>query len=460
MLINTADQYPRNIILVVADSLRYDSVYKNNEINLPYIEANATQFHQARSGGCWTLPATASMFTGLMPHEHGATSQTRNIRKDIPTLAEQLKLKGYATHQITANIATTEVFGLERGFDHVSKIWQQVAVRYNIMQKILALMGKPRLRKIIISGDDVMNRLTEDLEASKVWLQYTHQNVLDQARQLIADNEQANKRSFIFINLMETHFPYHIADTFHTSSTGMANKVREIVSMFHFVNQTFLQTGKLHIKPEMLKILRNRQRKAWEIIAPAVDAFVREMHQDKNNLVIFCGDHGDNFGEDNWLYHFSNVTDGGNKIPLFWLEPKHSNKPAQIHTPVSACDIYSTILRTVGSTQGISIHKEPDESLSVIQSYWYNCHGKTLPQYKYNQICFVDNEYRYLYRMGRWFAAPISKSSWEPPFEPIPNDINPILEGGSTPRRQQKMSEILKNFILFSDKIMQKTNPA
>lgn len=450
----TTDQYPRNIIFIVADSLRYDTVYRNNDIRLPYLETNAVQFHQARSGGCWTLPATASMFTGMMPHEHGATAQTRAIRKDVPTLAEQLKQRGYETHQITANIATTEVFGLERGFDRVSKIWQQVPVKYNFMQKILALAGKPRLRKIIISGDDVMARLTEDLEASKVWLQLTHHTILDQARQLIADNEQKNVRSFVFINLMETHFPYHIADTFQASSKGPVNKLRELVSMFHYVNQTFLQTGKLHIKPEMLKVMRNRQRTAWEIIAPAINQFVREMHEGQNNLVLFCGDHGDNFGEDGWLYHFSNVTDGGNKVPLFWLNPSANNQPAAIQTPISARDLYSSLLRAAGNPKGISVYTEPNESLPVIQSYWYNCHGKTLPKYKYNQICFVDNEYRYLYRMGKWMAAPITKSTWEPVFEPIPDGINPLLEAVSDVEKRKKMEAILKNFEIFSDKIM------
>ncbi|HRI27088.1 MAG TPA: sulfatase-like hydrolase/transferase, partial [Chitinophagales bacterium] len=75
---------PQNIILLVADSLRYDSVYANNNINLPYTLQNALQFTQARSSGCWTLPATASLFTGLMPHQHGATSQTPYVSANVP----------------------------------------------------------------------------------------------------------------------------------------------------------------------------------------------------------------------------------------------------------------------------------------------------------------------------------------------------------------------------------------
>ena len=80
---------PRNIVLLVADSLRYDSVHHGGA-RLPFTTAHATRFTQARSGGCWTLPGTASLFTGLMPHEHGADAQSRGLRKDVPTLAAYL----------------------------------------------------------------------------------------------------------------------------------------------------------------------------------------------------------------------------------------------------------------------------------------------------------------------------------------------------------------------------------
>ena len=110
---------PRNIILIIADSLRLDSVYQNENSGLPYAEKHAVQFTGARSSGCWTLPGTGSIFTGLMPHEHGATSQSRKIKKNIGTLAEKLKTTNYNTIQITANIVTTELYGLNRGFNAV-----------------------------------------------------------------------------------------------------------------------------------------------------------------------------------------------------------------------------------------------------------------------------------------------------------------------------------------------------
>ncbi len=443
--------------MVVADSLRYDAVYRNNDVLMPYLADNSVQFAQARSGGCWTLPATASLFTGLMPHQHGATEQSRKIHTDVPTIAERLKAQGYRTFQITANIATTEVFGLDRGFDEVRRAWKMVPARFNRLQQFLVMIGKPRLRRMLFSKDMIASKLTADVEMTKSWLQLLHRDILDDARRVIAECERRNEKAFVFINLMETHFPYHVADTFNTTAIGFANRLREMRAMFHFINQTFMKTGKISIKPDMLKLLRERQRKGFEIIAPAVNEFVREMHEGKDNLVLFCSDHGDNFGEQGWLYHFANVNDAGNKVPIFYLSHEH-NQRGTIATPVSARDLYSTILRATGSNDGISLLSEPEESLPVMQSYWYNNNGSTLSEYKYNQICFVEGEYRYLYRRDQWYVAPVSKNGWEPVFEPLPMHLNPLEEGISTPTRRRQLAQVWSDFKIFSQKIMAKSN--
>jgi arylsulfatase len=249
---------PRNVILLVADSLRYDSVH-SGPIGMPYVERRATSYSQARSGGCWTLPATASLFTGMMPHQHGATSQTRGIRKDIPTLGEQMREQGYATAMVTANVATTDIFGLDRGFDELHRIWQTVPAQYKKLHQLLVLAGKPRLRKKIMSKDFVMGKLSEDLDAAKVWLQSTCQDVFAEARRILQDNQRRGQGSFLFLNVMETHFPYHMAPVFRSSpEVGIVDRLRELAALYHLVNQTFLTTGKEHITPDMLEPSRRR----------------------------------------------------------------------------------------------------------------------------------------------------------------------------------------------------------
>ncbi len=418
---------PRNIIFIVADSLRYDSIASQG-IGLPYTEANATFFRNARSSGCWTLPSNASIFTGTLPHEHGATSQTREMNPNLPTLGEKLQEDGYSTYQVTANIATTDVFGLDRGFDKVYPIWHEVNANFHRLQQFLVLVGKPRLRNKIFSKDFVNQKLSQDLEMAKTWLQNTYLDIFDKARNILSENHEKGQSSFLYLNLMETHFPYHVAPTFNTSSEGIVNRIREIYSLFHFINQSFLKTDKEYIKDDMMSTLLERQRISWERIREDLDNFIRELHEDEDNLVIFCSDHGDNFGDQHWIYHFSNVTDGGNRVPIFWLDHENSQQK-KIDAPVSARHLYDSILDSCGlNHEGPSLMREPEASVPVLQSYWYNNKGKTLPKFKYNQFCFVENGMRYVLRNNDWMMAPVGENGKEPEFKPLGNGVDPVEE--------------------------------
>ncbi len=442
---------PRNIILLIADSLRYDSVHPDGTpTGLDFVAANATRFTQARSGGCWTLPATASLFTGLMPHEHGADTHSRGLRKGVPTLAGVLRENGYATHQITANVATTEVFGLDEGFDEVRRIWQHVPAVHRRLHQVVVLAGKPRLRKKILTTDFVMGKLSEDFEASKVWLQTTVDNIFDHARRVLRDNTARGKGSFLFLNLMETHFPYHVAATFETTTSGLLAQLREVLSLYHLVNQTRLTRDVDPIGPEQMAVLRGRQRKAWVMVAAKVDAFVRELREDDGNLVIFGSDHGDCFGEQGWSYHFSNVADAGNRVPLYWLRADGQGAGAVIDTPVSARDVFHGVLHEVGDARGTHhIASDPHRSLPVMQSNWYNNQGKTLERYRYDQIAFVEGGTRFLNRLGGWWTAPVATVGPEQAFVALDKGVDPI-EDSVAPERRARLRETFTAFRAFA----------
>ena len=443
---------PRNIIVIVADSLRYDVVDRGRAL-LPYIEANSVRFEAARSAGCWTLPATASMFTGLLPHEHGATAQTRGLRDDVPTLAERLSSAGYRTAQVTGNIATSDVFGLHRGFDEVRCIWNYVEPRYRLLDQLVVLAGKRRLRARLFSRDFIMGRMAGDFSNSKVWLQSTAADVFDQARNLLAEGARARKGSFLFLNLMETHFPYHVGLDFGLLGDGLWKKLREAMALYHLANQTWLATGKSHIRPDMLEVLRQRQRESWALVAPLIDEFVRELHQDTGNLVVFCSDHGDNFGEQGWLYHFSNVTDAGNRVPLYVL-PHDGRAPGAVHTPVNARDLYGLLTHAAGLPEGRPLlWEEPERSQPILSSYWYNNHGKTRPEYRYNQLAFVHGGARYRHRLGRWARADVAEGWPEPEFEPLDVGANPIEDAGLAPEVRAEMRAHFGRFRAFSEQI-------
>ncbi len=442
---------PHHIVMIVADSLRWDSVYGGDGPRLPWLQANARVYTGARSAGCWTLPATASMFTGLLPHEHGADTQSRNgLHPELPTLAERMRACGYATHQVTANVATTDIFGLDRGFDEVVRIWKEVPPQHKKLHELMVLVGKPRLRRKVLSTDWVRGKLSEDIEAGKVWLQDTVADVFDRARRILAENDRKNQPTFLFLNLMETHFPYHVSPIFEPLGRGFS-AITELIGLYHLVNQTFMARGSQPIAPDTMARIKSRQRVAWERIAGQVDAFVREMYEGQDALVVFGSDHGECFGEMGWAYHFNNVTDGGNRIPLFWLQPGVA--PGEVETPVSGRDVFGSLLAAVGEDVPATLVAEPEASECVLESAWYDSQGKTLEKYKYNQLCFVRGRDRYLLREGVWYGAPTSTLAGETDFQPLGSGVDPIEELGDGPAQRARRRRMVADFEAYSERI-------
>ncbi len=448
---------PRHIFVIVADSLRYDSVYMDGDAGVPYMEAHSAQLTNASSAACWTLPATASLFTGQLPHDHGATTQTRALNDNALTLAQVLKSQGYKTYQITSNVATTEIFGLDKGFDKVIKTWDLAEQKGLKMSQLLVLLGKRRIRKKLFSTNAITDSLSADLRAGSVWFRSYYQIIFDHAKALVSDHEKKNERAFVFINLMETHFPYHIDMEFKLSSSNLFGKLSEIKSLFNIVNQTFLTKENSLPNDKMLSTIKSRQRKSWELIREDLDEFVRSIHEDQDNLVVFTSDHGENFGDQNWVYHFSNVTDACTRVPIFWLDNDNRNASTIDHKTSSRL-LFHTIAKKAGyeDLNGHDIFSNNIYNIPISQSYWYNKQGKTLDKYRFNQFCFHYNGMRYLKKNGSWSLAKSTEylsGEEEANFEEMHSGTNPLEELVDDSEAKAYLTSHLKAYLEFECKI-------
>ncbi|HEY2149654.1 MAG TPA: sulfatase-like hydrolase/transferase [Vicinamibacterales bacterium] len=112
-----------NLLLVTIDTLRQDRVgaFGNRNGLTPTIDrlaANGVRFTHAFSTAPLTLPAHASILTGLLPRHHGIHSNTRfRLAPEVPTLATVAKAAGYRTGAFVGAFVLDGRFGLSRGFD-------------------------------------------------------------------------------------------------------------------------------------------------------------------------------------------------------------------------------------------------------------------------------------------------------------------------------------------------------
>jgi len=441
----------RHIVMVIADSLRYDSVWNNGGPNLPYIQSHSTAFHQAYSAGCWTLPATASMFTGLLPHEHHATTRSRGLDVNVPTLAEQMQRRGYETVQLTANTVTTHIFGLDRGFQRVERVWEHIHPGKILFTNILVLMGKRRIREKFLHGDFITGKMTEDIQAGQTWAQSFAGFQFQRAKEILEDADRRGKKVFLFINLMETHFPYHITRKFHLLSQDVIDKLRELLSMFHLVNQTWLTSEKRHIRQKMLNVLRKRQQISWEWFSSEVDQFFSDLNKlHPESLLIFTADHGDNFGDEGWKYHFSNVTEAGNRVPLFVMGPDLS-EGREKHQPVTMRRLFDFILESANTLPSFE-NFYGEDIVPLIESYWYNRNGETLPKYQNDQLAFIYNGQRFVYREGQWHAFSLGTDD-SAEVEKMPVDANPLYDLALSSSVEKQLTHQFEAFQKFSNKL-------
>jgi len=119
-----ADGAGWNLLLVTLDTTRADRLgaygYAAAETpNLDRLAAAGLRFDQAWSPAPLTLPAHATLLTGLLPVEHGVRRNgDAALPDEVPTLATVLAGAGYRTAAFVGAFVLDHRFGLGRGFGH------------------------------------------------------------------------------------------------------------------------------------------------------------------------------------------------------------------------------------------------------------------------------------------------------------------------------------------------------
>ncbi len=122
---------PRNVVLVIADTLRADRLSSQGgpaglTPHLDALAAAGARFARANAHAPWTLPSIASLLTSLHPLEHGAGGRVPRftaLAEGVETLPDLLRRRGYASHAVVnVTFLDPEAFGVTRGFDQVDQV--------------------------------------------------------------------------------------------------------------------------------------------------------------------------------------------------------------------------------------------------------------------------------------------------------------------------------------------------
>ena len=291
-----------NLIIYLVDTLRADHLgcYGHDRDVSPHIDqfaAGATLFENARANAPWTLPAVASVMTGLWPPSHGVFEDTRRLAEEAVTLAEVLRDAGYQTASIVTNGFATDAYGLEQGFEE------------------LTLITTPRRKS---------SRVHEEAVA---WL----------------EKRDPERPFFLYLHTIDPHKPYLPTDELRQRFAPRADPVwRQIVA----------NPAKQRWPPNDFVIAQLRALYDAEIaendatFGQTLDALQAAGLYD-DALIVFLSDHGEEFYEHGAWTHASDLYREVLDVPLIVKLPgqRQGRRVAEL---VQQIDLMPTILGHLG----------------------------------------------------------------------------------------------------------------
>ncbi len=333
-----------HIVLVVIDTARADhfSCYGYGQRTTPSVDALAARgilFRSAHSVAPWTLPAHMSIFTGLPPRDHGATwaafdgegiASVRELvtraftpREPARMLAARLRDSGYATHGFSPNPWVSRNKGFAEGFDTFLELWRDEDHRR-------ALGREPR---------DEFERSTSGAV------------VLGALRAL--DGRATGQPVFLFLNLLDPHFPYQAPREFRERFGGSPETQRKLEMGSYTRLELGMVAGAAPFSSGELVPFYDAELATSD---QAVGVLVRGLESAgvlDDTLLVVTSDHGELLGERGRFSHQLYVDEPLMHVPLVLKLPGDRGAGTVIDSPlVSNLDVYATLLAAAGVDPG------------------------------------------------------------------------------------------------------------
>jgi hypothetical protein len=353
-----------NIVLLVVDSLRASSlrVERPGAPRTPFLDRLGREtltFRRAYASECWTLPSHMSMFTGLLPSEHGAHFQSMAYRAPAPTIAELLAAAGYHTEIITRNsLFDGTVPGATRGFRVNTRVLADLGWGASPFALMLALF-KPRVRRLIETSGffSLLQKQRRDFLVTLARLGLpADPPLIERALEAMTRHRRSGTPYFLFLNLYDVHAPYCPSPSsplrpWRTPRGCIENCMLPWV-LPKVSSHAYLRPG-FRLSEHSRQMLLARYHRAIELMDAKLERFYRSARGARlldDTLLVITSDHGEAFGEHELYFHDASVYDTHLHVPLWIHHPALA--PAVVDDVVSTRDLFA-LFRAVGQGGGL-----------------------------------------------------------------------------------------------------------
>lgn len=330
-----------NVLLLVMDTQRADHLtpYGYTRATTPRLAslaAEGTTFTWASSSAVTTLPSHSSMMTGRLVQEHGAGSGGRLfLDHRFPTLAEQLRAKGYLTGGFVANTYWTgRHTGLNRGFIHYEDFYSSPmdALARTVLGRHLAYDLFPRFGQIDIPGRKRASQVKEEL------LHWVDAN--------------PGHPFFAFLNYFDVHAPYlPVKDFAGRFSSGRSSGERP-----HRIEIGAWNESGSPPDSALLTTWRDRYDESLAYMDHEIGALLDSLETRgmlRNTIVIVTADHGESFGEHGTVHHGGTLHLEQIHVPLILWRPGLIPARKRVDRPVDLRSIPATVMQAIGEPKSV-----------------------------------------------------------------------------------------------------------
>ncbi len=334
-----------NVLFVVWDTVRADhlSLYGYERETTPQLDAWATEarvFENAMASASSTVPTHASLFTGLLPSEHGAHAANQWLDDRFDTLAERFSRSGYRTYLWAANPHIGAAKNFAQGFEREEHPWddeRRQAARAIVARKSAAPGTK--------GGTPSRAR-----RAGATWPLASAGELAADAFEGFLDEVGDEAPWFAFLNYMEAHRPY-----LPTEQSRRAMLADAAFDRSYTLEATWPQIWShvfdvARFSDEDVAVMRGMYdaslRDLDDLFAALRDRLARRGALD-NTIVVLTADHGELLGEHGLLDHQYSLYEPLVRVPLVVWAPGRIDA-GRSDAPVMALDLHATLLELAG----------------------------------------------------------------------------------------------------------------
>ncbi len=376
----------KNVILVSLDTLRADRIgaYGGRNVLTPHIDRIANQgvlFERAYAAYPNTMSSHASLFTGLLPSEHGVLpGRARGVSDERETLAEVFADAGYSTAAFTENGFVSSRWGFAQGFDLYDD------------------------GSNLIQGSSFAGRAENTFGRAIDWLA-----------------QKSDAPVFLFIHSYQVHIPYSPPprEISRLSARRLHRYQGRYSLRFDVSSIGAFNAGDLELTPlerRQVELLYDAEVRSLDAQVGRLDRAIHQMGIEDETLLVLFSDHGEEFFEHGYLGHGSSLHQQALHVPVILRNRGGLPSGKRIPEVAGLIDLGPTLVELAGiasrfetnssvSLAGVALNEQPGRKVRPVVSERFlgkdacaqQQKGKPLTTCAPMEVAIRDGEHTFIY---------------------------------------------------------------